>query len=105
LDLVEVVDLVPDLIEPDELNEDLFLLLDGVQVRLGVVLDLVDLLSDGLLHLRLFLALLLVLQLLLDLLDIVVNVLGVVELLDSEVSLEQRNLEPVAKLYLFVLYE
>ena len=96
---------MPDLIEPDELNEDLFLLLDGVQVCLGVVLDLVDLLSDGLLHLRLFLALLLVLQLLLDLLDVVVNVLGVVELLDSEVSLKQGNLEPVAKLYLFVLYE
>lgn len=51
MNFIEVVDLVPYFIEPHELYQNLLILLDGVQVGLRIVLDLVLLLGDRFLDL------------------------------------------------------
>ena len=80
--LVQVVDLGPYLVETNELDHDLLGLLYGVEVGLGVILDLVYPLSFTL-------ALLFLPSLLFDQLEVVVDVLGVVQFLRPEVSLEE----------------
>lgn len=100
--LVQVVDLGPYFVEANELDHDLLGLLDGVEVRLGIVLHLMHLLHHRLAP-RVPFLLRLFLQLLLHLLEVVVEILRVVQLLRPEVPLEQRSLQPVAELDLFVL--
>ena len=82
LDLVKVVDLGPYLVETNELDHDLLGLLYGVEVGLGVILDLVH-------PLPLTLALLFLPSLFFDQLEVVVDVLGVVQFLRPEVALEE----------------
>lgn len=80
-----MIDLVPDLVEPNKLDEDLLGLLDSIEVSLGIILDLMDLLGDGFLNLGsfvLFLAdLILLFDLVLDLLQVIIDIFGVVQFL------------------------
>ena len=102
---VEVVDFVPDFIEAHKLDEDLLLLFDGIEISLCIILDLMDLFIDSFLNLGLFLPFFFMLEVLFDLLDVVVDVLGMVEFLNSEVSFEEGNLQPIAELYFLILDE
>jgi len=102
---IEIVDFVPDFIEAHKLDEDLLLLFDGIEISLCIILDLMDLFIDSFLNLGLFLPFFFMLEVLFDLLDVVVDVLGMVEFLNSEVSFEQGNLQPIAKLYFLILDE
>lgn len=102
---IEVVDFVPDFIEAHKLDEDLLLLFDGIEISLCIILDLMDLFIDSFLNLGLFLPFFFMLEVLFDLLDVVVDVLGMVEFLNSEVSFEQGNLQPIAELYFLILDE
>jgi hypothetical protein len=46
LDFIQVVDLCPYLVEADELNHDLLRFLDGIEIGVGIVLNLMDLLDS-----------------------------------------------------------
>jgi len=77
--------------------------LDSIEVGLGVVLYLVYLLGDGLLYLG-FLVLL-HFDLLLYLLEVVVDIFGVVQLLQPEVPFKEGYLQPVTEFYLLVFQQ
>lgn len=102
LDLIQIVDFGPDLIKANELDHNFLGLLDGVEVCLRIILNLMYLLNS--LFALVILAILLIsfLEFLFDLFQVIVDILGVMQLFCSEIPLEQGSFQPIAELYLLV---
>lgn len=102
LNLIQVVDLGPDLIETHKFNHNFLRFLDGVEVCLGIILDLMHLLNYFFTLGNLAILLTPFLEFLLDLLQIIVDILGVMQLFCSEIPLKQGSFQSIPKLYLLV---
>lgn len=102
--LVQIVDLGPDLIESNELDHNLFGLLDGVEVGLSIILNLMHLLNHLLAFCILVVLVIAFFEFLFDLLQVIVDILGVMQLFCSEIPFEQSSFQPIPELDLLVFY-
>lgn len=107
LDLIQIVDLGPDLIEPHELDHNFLGLLDGVEVCLSIILNLMHLLNHlftlGIIVLLIAIVLPIpFLEFLLDQLQVIVDILGVMQLFCSEIPFEQGSFQSIPEFYLLV---
>ena len=103
LQFIQIVDFVPYLVKSHKLNQNLLGLLDSIEISLRIVLYFMYFLCDSLLYFGLLV--LFHLDLLLYLLQIVIDIFGMMQLLQFEISLEESNLQSVTEFNLLVFQE